>query len=77
MAIGVDGTYASNYAAMMLSVAPQNGLEYQGPRRDVPEGNTLIRPSSLWTPPEDTVMKTSKTLISHEIKISELFFKGG
>ena len=35
MAIRVDGTYASNYAAMMLSVAPQNGLEYQGPRREV------------------------------------------
>ena len=30
--------------------------------RSVPEGNTLRRPSSLWTPPEDTIMK------SHEIK---------
>ena len=44
--------------------------------RSVPEGNTLIRPSSLWTPPEDTIMKTSKTLISHEIKKFGVLFEG-
>ena len=42
--------------------------------RGVPGGNILIRPSSLWTPPEDTIMITSKTLISHEIKNSEATF---